>query len=89
MAGEVINSTEILKGIYPIILDKLGPIVTIFKAVSVVFIVYIIYLMIKGILNWRDRNRIKKIEKKVNEIGEKLDKLLKSSSGDGRKKKKK
>ena len=53
-----------------------SPITTILKAVGIAFVVYVIYLIVKSILNWRNRNRIKNIEKKVDEINKKLDSLV-------------
>ena len=80
MAGEVINSTGLLDEIFPVVLDKLGPLIWIVQAVGVAFVLYVIYLVVKAVLNWRDRKRIKNIEKKVNEIDEKLNRLLKKKS---------
>ena len=76
MVGEVFNTTEVLEAVSPELVERLAPAITIFKAVGIAFIVYVCYLVIMAILNFRNRNRVKKIEKKVNEIDIKLDALL-------------
>ena len=87
---EVINASDVgglVDQIIPVMLDKLGPFVTIFKAVGIVLVVYIIYLIYGSIIKMRDRRRLKRIDKKVVEIDRKLDLLLKKE--DKHKKKKK
>ena len=87
----VVNASDVVGGlvddVVPVLLDKAGPLITIFKAVGVVLVVYVIYLIYSGIIKMRDRRRLKRIDKKVSEIDRKLDKLLKK--GDGYKRKKK
>ena len=87
----VINASDVVgglvDGVVPVLLDKAGPLITIFKAVGVVLVVYVIYLIYSGIIKMRDRRRLKRIDKKVAEIDRKLDKLL--NKGDGYKRKKK
>ncbi len=82
MAGEevAINASEAISGvidsIVPALIEKAGPLITIFKAVGIVLIIYIIYLLYRAITKMKDRRRLKRIEKKVLEIDEKLDKIL-------------
>ena len=81
--NETLIVSQLWDKILPVLMDKAGPLINIFKAVGIVLLIYIIYLIIKGIVKWKDRRRLKRIEEKVLEIDEKLDKLI------GRKEKKK
>jgi hypothetical protein len=97
MVGEeVINNSEIIESISSIVLDRISPFMGIFKAVSIVFIVYVGYMIIRWFFRWKDRRRLKRVEKKVDEINGKLDRLLKKETekkelgkGDRKKKAKK
>lgn len=80
----LINITEIISALPPNIADRLGTLITILKAVGIIFVVYFTYLIVNGIINWKGSRRLKFIEKKVKIIEKKLDLLLK-----GRKKEKK
>ena len=76
--GEVaLNLTEIISALSPQFLERLGGLMTIFKAVGIVALVYLVYLVVMGVFNFRSIKRMRYIEKKVNEIDEKLDRLLK------------
>ena len=87
MAGEsVVNNSSVVLGdlldqIFPAILERFGFLITILKVTGVVFIVYVIYIIVKGVLKFKDRKRLKIIEKKVLEIDKKLDKLIGSKKG--------
>jgi hypothetical protein len=56
--------------------QSLGGFVLFLKAIGVVFVIYILYLFTNAILNIKKSRRIKKIEKKVNEIDKKLTRIL-------------
>ena len=78
VAESIDNATiELLNEISPVLMQKISPLITIFKAVGIVLIIYFGYLIIKAIIGLRHRNRVKNIEKKVEEIDKKLDLLLK------------
>ena len=70
------NVTGLVDKIIPVLLDRLGPFITIFKAVGIVLMVYIVYLIYRSIVRIKDRRRLKRIEKKVFEIDAKLSKLI-------------
>lgn len=76
----VVNTSEIGEGIVgellPPILDKISPLITIFKAVGIAVLVYIIFLIIKAFLGWRTASKIRKIDKNVEQINRKLDVLV-------------
>ena len=85
---EVSNVTgDVAEQVYASVLQNLSPLITIFKAVGIVVLGYLVYLLIKGVLGWRHRNRVKNIEKKVNEIDRKLDELLKKDKKEKKRKK--
>ena len=89
MAEPIINTTEFIKGISPAILDKLSPLITIFKAVGIALLIYIIFLILKALFSWRASHRIKKIAKNVEEINEKMDVLIGKKAKPGKEKEKK
>jgi hypothetical protein len=57
--------------------ERIGGLVTIFKAVGIAILIYIIYLLIVGFFTFKRIKRMRHIEKKVVAIDRKLDKLLK------------
>ena len=76
--GEVIeNLTAVLP---PEIASRVGGLITILKALGVFAIIYFIYVIVMGFLGFRSRKRMKKIEKKIEGIDKKLDKLLNGKS---------
>ena len=88
MADAIINTTELIKGISPMLSDKLSPLVTIFKAVGIALLIYIIFLILKALFSWRASHRLKIIAKNVEEINEKMDVLIKKPKIEKSKKKK-
>jgi len=62
--------------------------VTIFKAVGLIFIIYFILQIVNIILNIKRNKRIKRIEKKVDQVDYKVNKILskKKSNNKGKKK---
>jgi len=82
--AEVVDAVE---QVVPVLAEKLGIFVTLLKAIGIALLVYIIYLVVIAFLNWKDRKRLKRVEKKVNEIDKKLDGFLgrKSKEESGKK----
>lgn len=85
------NITEVINS--PIagkidVTQGINNVVFLLKAIGILFVVYIIFLIIKGIFNIIEKRRIKKIYKKVIEIDEKLDLLLKKHGKNKRMKQK-
>tara|TARA_Y100000310_G_scaffold338341_1_gene427707 strand:+ start:1045 stop:1338 length:294 start_codon:yes stop_codon:yes gene_type:complete len=80
-AGDIVNSTEITSGLWqslePLLLDKLSPLITIFKAVGIAILIYVVFLIIRALFRWKMVSKIKKISKDVSEINQKLDLLIK------------
>jgi hypothetical protein len=76
----VVNTSEVvgevIDNIVPALLEQAGWLITVLEAIGIVMIIYIIYLVYRGIVGIKDRRRLKKIERKINEIDKKLDKLL-------------
>lgn len=77
---------DVVEQIIPVLMEKADFLITIFEAVGVVLLIYIVYLIVKGVWRWKDRNRLKRIEKKIDEVDAKLDKLLKGKSEEKAKK---
>ena len=75
------NASEIggfiLENLPAIITEKFGFLITILKAIGIAFLIYLAYLIFKGILSWKDRLRLKRVEEKIDLINNKLDKILK------------
>ena len=95
MADELVNMSQLVENLSPVILDKFSPLITIFKAVGIVLLIYIIFLITKALFRWRAVSKINKIAKNVDQINkklgiliEKIDKLGKISKEEKIKKKK-
>lgn len=81
MAGEpIIDPSIISKELLPGILDKLSPLITIFKALGIVLIVYFIFLILKALFSWKSASRVRRIAKNLEEINEKMDILISKQS---------
>jgi len=78
-----LNNSEMLEGVlenlFPALMEKLGPLLTILKAVGIIFLVYVVYLIVRGFFRWKDRKRLRRIEEKIDEIDRKLDSLMKKN----------
>jgi len=77
MAEPILNMSEFIEGLSPMISDKFSSLITIFKAVGIVLLIYIIFLILKALFSWRAAHRLKIIARNVEEINEKLDVLIK------------
>jgi len=55
---------------------NIGILITILKTLGIVFIIYLIFLIIKGYFDIRRILFLKRINQNLNEINEKLNKLL-------------
>tara|TARA_Y100000310_G_scaffold338398_1_gene427934 strand:- start:288 stop:629 length:342 start_codon:yes stop_codon:yes gene_type:complete len=84
ITGMVANSIPLNNSFFteipPEIMSRLGGLVTILKTAGIIFIGYIILLIIRWILNIKRYNKIRRIDKRVEEIDRKLDLLLKGKS---------
>ncbi len=76
-AESLVNSTELWRSMEPIILERLSPLVTIFKAVGIAILAYVIFLIVKALFRWRTVNKVGKIAEDVREINHKLDLIVK------------
>ncbi len=72
----------ILENLPQVIRENFSGLIIFIQAVGIVFIVYVIYLIVNGVLRWKDRRRLKRIESKIDRLERKVDTLI-------RKKKKK
>lgn len=72
-----ISIKDILGGMPPDLALSLGTLITILKAVGIVFIIYLVFLTVRSILNIIEKRRIKKIYETVMEMDKKLDILVK------------
>ena len=68
---------DLISSLPPNVIEKIGGLITVLKAVGVAVIVYIIYAVAMGILNFYKIKRIKHIEEKVDLIDKKINRLLK------------
>jgi len=93
MANGLVNASgmgeEILGDLTPLLLDKISPLVTVFKVVGIALLIYIIFLIIKALFRWRTMSKIGKISKNVEQINEKLDLLIKKYKPEEHKEEKK
>ena len=72
------NLSEFVSNLPPDLVGKIGGLVLILKALGVVAIVYVIYLIVMAVVNFRRVKKLKVIEKKIDAIDKKLNRLLKS-----------
>ena len=72
------NLSEFVSNLPPDIAGKIEGLAIILKALGVVAIVYVGYLVVMAIVNFRRVKKLKGIEKKIDVIDKKLNKLLKS-----------
>ena len=70
-------ASDVFEGVAPLVVDKLSPLITIFKAVGIAILVYVIFLIIRAVFRWRTVSKLGKIAKNVQEINEKFDVLIK------------
>jgi len=77
MGDVFMNVSEIISALPPEIVNNIGTLIMILKAIGIVFIIYFVYLIVNGIISWKGSRRLKFIEKKVKIIERKLDLLLK------------
>ncbi len=92
MVGEEIvsnMSSDIMDFIIPAMMEKLGPFIAVFKVAGIALLAYVLYLFIRIFFNWRFRKRVKRMEKKLNCMDEKLNSVLKLLEKEKKKKKKK
>ncbi len=79
-----ISGKDIIGALPPEIISKIDLLVTIAKAIGIIFIIYIIFMVIKWVSDILRNRRIKKIYNKVYEIDEKLNKLLEKKRNPGK-----
>ena len=75
--NQVLDLGNNLKDLPPELVSKVADLIFILKAAGILLIFYILFLIVKGILDLIRNWRIRKIYKKVYEIDEKVDRLLK------------
>ncbi len=73
----ILNLTEFISMLPPIIMEKVEGFAIILKAVGIVVLVYFVYLIVMGFSNFRNLKRVKHIEEQVDSIDKKLNILLK------------
>ncbi len=87
-----INSTELIVSAIKSTMYEVPYFWGILKTAGLVFIAYVLFLFVKGFMTFKTNKRIRKIEKKVNLILEKLELFFEKEGLDfksGKKKKKK
>lgn len=92
MVGEEIMSnvsSNVMDLVIPAMMEKLEPFIAIFKIAGIALLAYVLYLFIRIFFNWRFRKRVKRMEKKLNCMDEKLNSVLKLLEKEKKKKKKK
>tara|TARA_Y100000310_G_C20694459_1_gene824511 strand:- start:1516 stop:1821 length:306 start_codon:yes stop_codon:yes gene_type:complete len=80
---------DLAEQVSSILMEKAGFLISIFKAVGIVVLIYVIYLIIRGAMRWKDRRRWKRIERKIDVVNVKLERLLGQKGGKEEKKEKK
>mgnify|MGYP001611021406 CR=1 FL=1 len=68
---------EFSQNLPPELISSFGTLITILKTLGVIFIIYILFLIVDIIMNIRRNLMIKRMYEKVNDIDNKLNKLIK------------
>ncbi len=66
------NITDVAKAISPELVQRIEFIITILQAAGIILLLYIIYNVFIGILEWKNKRRIKEIHGKIADIDERL-----------------
>ena len=79
--GEILGNFSDLISALPVeAVDKVLGLVLVLKAVGIAAIVYVIYVVVMGVLTYRKMKKLEHIERKVDLIDEKMNKLVKKKS---------
>jgi hypothetical protein len=73
---EIINNSVIPGEVASKITSGLDNAILILKAIGILILIYIIFVIIKWISEFIEKRRIKKIYHKVNEMDEKIDRII-------------
>ena len=79
---EILDLNSSIGVMPPELVSKFAALMTILKALGIVFLIYVIFLIVKSILGIRRNRKINKMYDKINEIDSKLDSLIKKSKSD-------
>jgi len=72
-----ISVKDVIGSMPPDLALSFGTLITILKAIGIVFLIYLVFLIVRSILGIIEKRRIKKIYEIVIEMDKKLDMLLK------------
>lgn len=77
IVGEIVDKVTsdfsgVVGALPPSVVAKIEDLILILKAVGIAFIVYVVYLLVNFVINWRRAMIIKRIEEKVDLIGERI-----------------
>lgn len=89
MAEVDVDMTQLARLVIEQLRDQFSWAIFIVQAVGIMVLVYILFRLIGMFLEYNKRRRIKRIEQKVGEIDEKLDRVLKTLKQKDPKQKKK
>jgi len=78
--GAIGNMSDLFGALPPSILNNMTGLITILKALGIVFILYIAFAIINGVITWLRYKRIKRIENKMLLMDKKLDLILKKEN---------
>tara|TARA_Y100000310_G_scaffold329968_1_gene400787 strand:- start:10201 stop:10572 length:372 start_codon:yes stop_codon:yes gene_type:complete len=75
--GEVIPlNSSFYTELPPEIVSRFGGLITILQAAGIIFITYIAFLIVRWIFSIKEYKKIRRIDKRINEMDRKLDVLL-------------
>ncbi len=74
--ADLANSTiKVISDIAPNFAERLNFVLALVSAASIALLLYLIYLIFRGILRWRDRKRLKRLESQVLRDSDQLDSI--------------
>ncbi len=60
--------SEAVKGVFPLLLDQLAPLMGIFKAISIAVLVWLVFMIVRSILRIKNYKRMARMEDKLDLI---------------------
>jgi hypothetical protein len=83
MAGDILfDFTKLISALPVDVIKNISDFIMILKAVGIMAIVYFVYVIIMGFFTYRRIKKVDSIEKKIDVVDGKLDKLLKKYKKD-------
>jgi hypothetical protein len=71
--GVINGTTDFIESVSPELGGAISNLITALQIAGIIVLIYVAYLIVKGVLRWKDRKRLKRVEQKLNKIDLKID----------------